>query len=143
MLVVLGLSLFSTPTQAPTIPQSEGNLVVLQKNSLVGSKLPFMPEVSSYGQLTAFSATLEVGLAADKYGIDEMRFIKLIQCESGFNEKAIGDKGKAFGLLQFHRPTFDLYCQGEYTNSKDQIRCAAKMISQNLGSIHWTCWNKI
>lgn len=128
----------SSEVQSPTIPQLERNLVILQENSLVGIKLPFMPEVLSYGQLVAFDTILEVGLAADKYGIDEMRFIKLIQCESGFNEKAIGDKGKAFGLLQFHRPTFDLYCKGEYTNPKDQIRCGAEMISQNL-AYHWVC----
>ena len=73
---------------------------------------------------------------------------KLIECESGWNEEAIGDHGKAYGLLQFWESTFELYKNKyglpelEYKDSDDQITLAGIMI--NDGEEHnWTCWKYV
>lgn len=37
---------------------------------------------------------------ADKYGLNESHFTKVIQCESNWNPKALGDDGNSRGLVQ-------------------------------------------
>ena len=75
---------------------------------------------------------------AIKYGIDKGGYYRLIMCESSLNTEAVGDSSKAFSLLQFHKPTFYHFCEGDYYSAKDQLNCGARMISEGLGS-HWTC----
>lgn len=83
--------------------------------------------------------------ASDEYGIDYNMFYSLLNCECGFqkdNSECIGDSGRAFGRAQFWIDTFTSNCEGEYTSEKDQIYCAARMISQ--GEEHnWTCYRKV
>ena len=73
--------------------------------------------------------------------INTKKFLTLIDCESGWNKKAIGDNGKANGLAQFWRGTFDTYKKiyglvGEYKNPLSQINLASSMISDG-GIGHW------
>lgn len=75
---------------------------------------------------------------ANKYGIKDAGLSRLIECESNFKTEIYGDNGKAFSLMQFHKPTFETFCDGNYYSAKDQIICGSKMIKNNLGS-HWTC----
>lgn len=74
---------------------------------------------------------------------------RLILCESRGNEKAIGDNGKAFGILQFHQGTFDKFgslynlCHDNIWNPNQQREIAKKML-ENGGWKHWTnCYLKI
>jgi hypothetical protein len=98
--------------------------------------------LTALNTLTEDSKTEQIKLAisevASVVGIDKVGYMNLIKCESSFNPKAIGDNGKAYSLLQFHRPTFDRFCEGNYKNPKDQLICGAKMIKKGL-SYHWTC----
>lgn len=70
---------------------------------------------------------------------------KLIQCESGGNANAIGDNGLAFGILQYHKETFDLFKKSadmewlEYENPEHQIILTRWALKNNLGH-HWTCY---
>lgn len=77
---------------------------------------------------------------AIKYGVDNSQLIQVIKCESGFNAKAIGDSGKAYGLLQYHKPTFDGFCSGDYHSPKDQLNCVGKMWQTERLKLHWSCW---
>ena len=67
----------------------------------------------------------------------------LIKHESGGNPNAIGDQGKAKGILQFHDSTFQMYCVDKYGYPDDimnptlQINCCAKMIVEGHAK-HWT-----
>jgi hypothetical protein len=76
---------------------------------------------------------------SDKYGLDYDKLYSVIQCESSFRTDVYGDKGLAFGIAQFHRPTFDRFCSGSYYSPEDQITCMAQMVKAGLGH-HWTCW---
>lgn len=98
---------------------------------LQSSKEPaeFVPEGEMY--LTARSSPLDTTLA------------DLIECESGGDEQAIGDEGRAYGILQFHEPTFTEFAQ-KYNIKRDwkdptsQIILAREMIADGYGYL-WTC----
>lgn len=77
---------------------------------------------------------------AAQYGLyDEL--YRVITCESQWNPFAVGDKGLAYSLLQFHKPTFDHYCVGDYYNPFDQIDCAIGMFILEEQK-HWSCWRQ-
>ena len=80
---------------------------------------------------------------AEEYGIDESQLLSTIQCESGFRHTGVyGDSGLAYGVAQFHKPTFDGFCEGNYYSAKDQLVCLAKMWNDSRQS-HWSCYNKL
>lgn len=77
------------------------------------------------------------------YAINGEDLKKVIQCESSYKVEAVGDGGRARNLLQFHKPTFDLYSKkfGEeldYNSGYDQIKLASWMWSKGL-QYHWSC----
>lgn len=85
-----------------------------------------------------------IGLYAAKYGVSYDELSKVIQCESGFDHLVCEhggycDNGKAYGIAQFHHPTFKAYCTGNYYDMEDQIRCMTKMFSVGEQS-HWSCY---
>lgn len=87
-----------------------------------------------------------IKIQSKHYGISAERLKKVIKCESGYNSYAIGDGGKAYGLLQFHEPTFNSFKKKsglavEYKNPKDQITLAAWSWTNGYQS-HWTCYKK-
>jgi hypothetical protein len=71
----------------------------------------------------------------------------LIKCESGYNPNATGDSGLAFGILQFHKQTFDTYSEKykmelDYKNPVHQIVLCDKMLTENYDNVlHWTCYS--
>lgn len=84
-----------------------------------------------------------------QYGVDSNIFKKVMYCESKNNPNPPGynDGGKAYGVMQFHKQTFDTYSKklGEeldYYSAQDQIKLAAYMFSINQQK-HWTCYTKI
>lgn len=44
---------------------------------------------------------------AHEYGLNEALFVKVVKCESHFDENAIGDHGTSFGIAQLHNPYSD------------------------------------
>lgn len=74
---------------------------------------------------------------------------KVMMCESGGKQSAVGDGGKAIGVLQFHRGTFERYSEwyGHKLNinsSLDQIKLGG-FIFQNYPKEKraWTCVKKV
>ena len=72
----------------------------------------------------------------------------LILCESNWRPNVYGDNGLAFGLAQFHKPTFEWFCDlsGKdlnYYNPEHQIELLFWALENNLGH-HWrTCYEKL
>jgi len=83
-----------------------------------------------------------ISYVAINNGLDPEILLSVAQCESGFKVDAVGDSGKAYGLFQFHKPTFDGFCRGDYYSAKDQIVCAGEMFANHQES-HWTCYKKL
>ena len=116
------------------LQELEGRLILIQGNSLVRS------------HSGALQNDLERQLleAADKYQIDYDFFKAVINCECNLkkdHEKCLGDKGLAFGRAQFHKSTFEANCVGDYKSERDQVFCAAEMISGGKG-FNWSCFKK-
>lgn len=128
MAFLLTLSLLlSSSVQAPSDINTD-NLLIIQGNTLKATVPVFALKFAPLG---------------DFIGEDDIFIVqKLIECESGGNPYICGDKGTSCGILQFKKSTFNLYCQGEWLNSQDQIRCALEMLNKSLG-YHWTCYRKI
>jgi hypothetical protein len=80
--------------------------------------------------------------------ISPVKFVKLLNCESGWDKTAIGDKGKANGIAQFHKRTYDTFADnyglvGSYKNPYSQINLASQMISDGLANQWWNCSHSV
>jgi hypothetical protein len=108
---------------------------------------PAMQPLTAINVLSDSSSISMIKLAisetAIKYGIEKSELMQVIECESGFKVKVKGDSGKAYGLLQFHKPTFKGFCKGDYYSPKDQLECAGQMFQTPKLKLHWTCFKKI
>ena len=79
-----------------------------------------------------------------QYGGNYSLLYKCIVIESGWQENPRGwnDGGLAYGIAQFHKPTFLSNCKGEYRNTYDQLNCFVKMNADHKDK-NWSCWIKI
>lgn len=97
----------------------------------------------------ALSPVEYADIYTEQYGVDSNVFKKVMFCESGNNPEPRGynDGGKAYGIMQFHKETFDTYSKqlGEvldYHSSMDQIKLAAYMFSIKKQT-QWSCYSKV
>lgn len=72
---------------------------------------------------------------AVQYNQDPNLLKKIASCESGFTKDKVGDKGLAFSVFQFHKPTFDRWSKEmgqelDYGNYIDHVRLAAWAFSR-------------
>ena len=119
---------------------------------------PSLPIVSGNALLGIAPLPLAVvphsltAISSDNY-FDDVIHVETLKClikyESSGNPNAIGDNGKAKGILQFHRPTFERYCVNKYgfendiMNPEIQIKCADAMLRSDPDNIqHWTPWRR-
>lgn len=85
---------------------------------------------------------------ADMYGVKKEVALKVAACESEYKTTALGDNGKAYGVFQFHKPTFTEFAKKfgddslEYKNVEHSIELAMWAISQGKGA-HWTCYRNL
>jgi hypothetical protein len=120
-------------------------MVMVQENSVSGvSGLLTSQEIELYDALKSRDIN-EVLNGSVKYG----EVLKcLITYESQYNPNATGDGGLAFGILQFHRNTFDTYSHKyelelDYKNPIHQIILADLMLQDDFDNIiHWSPWRK-
>jgi soluble lytic murein transglycosylase-like protein len=85
----------------------------------------------------------KIRIAATVHGVDPDLSVKIAKCESGLNPTVYGDSGKAYGLYQFHRGTFEMFAKEaglelDYYNPEHQIILANWAFAQGYYS-HWTC----
>lgn len=83
------------------------------------------------------------------YGVDPIMAIEVLKCESGLRHDGVyGDKGKAYGIAQFWKGTFDAFKKEagvpslSYYSENDQIELALWGI-RNGKAPHWSCWRKV
>lgn len=74
--------------------------------------------------------------------------IRTLRCESNMRHEGIyGDGGRAYGIAQFHKPTFNSFKKTanlpelEYKDREDQIQLMGWAFRNNLKH-HWTCARK-
>ena len=79
---------------------------------------------------------------ADKYSVSRNTMHKVVNCESSYNYKAVGDGGKSFGLSQIHKPSHPSITYEESTNPDFALDFMASNISNGKGNM-WTCYRKL
>jgi soluble lytic murein transglycosylase-like protein len=98
-------------------------------------------EQYSHKELVEYFATL--------YGANTAQLEAVIKCESNWRPTVYGDGGHAYGLLQFHKPTFDRWAKqmGEeldYYSAYDSIKLGAWAFAQGANfKDDWTCWTRL
>jgi soluble lytic murein transglycosylase-like protein len=130
-LLLLGALLFSTSTIASTTP----NIEVKQEYTLEEIK----------GLISQYSK---------KYGVSERQMLGTINCESGFNSKAVNWNDHhalsngSHGIGQFSRETFTNYSKqigilnGDPYNPKQAIETMSFMFSLKQQG-QWSCWKQL
>jgi len=111
--------------------------IVMQENTFLGQA-----NILLEGRTPTTMACMASSDELDEW-FSGIKYQTLLRCiafkESSYNQYAVGDSGRAYGILQFHYPTFKRYCVGDYEDPRAQILCADKMISDNWNNInHWT-----
>ena len=86
-------------------------------------------------------------MVLDEIGVNKEMLECLIWYESRNVEDAIGDAGRAFGVLQFWQSTFNQYKKRygaewlEYKNASHQIILADLMVREDINNLtHWTAY---
>ena len=150
---IIGYLLFREPNQVLSTPYPQflaQNWLILEGNSVKAINIPFYPKTAVYGQIFAFGSDLEwefEELVREKYPEKAEILIDLALCESGWkHDGQWGDNYTSYGLFQFKKETFYLFCEGDWKSDQDQLNCAEKMIEMGLGDkkIGWyNCWIKM
>lgn len=112
------------------------------------SEQPTEPQVRSLLVITGSSVKASVIPSWFKPPV----YGSLIDCiswyESSHNPEAVGDRGKAYGILQFWESTFDFFSEKyglslEYTDPEAQRILAEYMLQSDFNNIlHWSVWDK-
>ena len=86
-----------------------------------------------------------IGIAtssAEKYHLtpkQTRRMLKTIQCESGWDNSAVGPVGEV-GLIQFYPPAHTDLTREQMTNVYFELNWMAEQVSFGNGAKLWTCW---
>lgn len=125
-----------------------GTLIILSLWALI-SLTPIQTDSNDTPELTINSP--ELYITAQRDFRTELLTDKTISClikyESGGDPNAVGDRGLARNILQFHKATFDLYAKKygveylTYDDAESQIYLAALMLEDGLG-YHWSTYGK-
>ncbi len=82
---------------------------------------------------------------AELHGANEKQLMAVAKCESSFKPSIKGDGGSAYGIFQYHKPTFDAFSKlmGEkldYYSYSDQAKLTAWIwVHYPKYKSHWTC----
>ncbi len=86
-----------------------------------------------------------IAFYAQYHGVSNTELQKVAMCESSLHPNIKGDGGRAFGIFQYHRPTFDAFSKlmGEkldYYSYSDQAKLTAWIWKHYPKyKSHWTC----
>ena len=114
---------------------------------LIGVFLFYLPnKAESHGidastDLSKASINDLIDIYAKRYDVSEKTLHRVIKCESGYKENAVGDGGKSFGLVQIHLPSHPEITKTQALDRVFAIEYLAKNVSKGNGKI-WTCYRK-
>jgi len=108
----------------------------------VNAEAPTLPPEPVKTEWTVEEIKSMVDYYADKYGVSRQLMQKVVNCESSYNYKAVGDGGKSFGLSQIHKPSHPTITYEESTNPDFALDFMASNISKGKGNM-WTCYRNL
>jgi hypothetical protein len=126
--------------QAPLIEYPDFSNIIISQNKFI-----LQPNFQD-GKIYLLSGYFDF---YPKYEILDVIY-SLIECESRWDDKAVGDNGKAQGILQFHFETFKRYslkykivlteeeAKEKWKDKEYQIKTAYYMLEEDKNN--WTHW---
>lgn len=115
--------------------------IIVNESSPIATSTPLKRTTMPKVQRPEPSAT-QIALInekADQYKVSAETMTKVIACESGFNERALGDGGYSRGLVQIHSKYHPTVTDEMAYNPEFAIDFLAKSLADGKGSM-WTCW---
>ncbi len=116
---------------------------------IASSLLGLYPQriVSQELKISELSTTEQINHFAKIYNVDGSLVSAMVKCESKGDIDAVGDSGRAFGILQYHKASFERHSKlfGEeldYYSSYDQIKLTSWALSKGYGR-EWTSYRAI
>jgi soluble lytic murein transglycosylase-like protein len=76
---------------------------------------------------------------AEQYNVSAILMTKIISCESGFNERALGDSGYSRGLVQIHSKYHPTITDEQAYDAEFAVTFLAEKLSEGDGHL-WTCF---
>lgn len=120
------------------------NLIVILGMVLTLS-VPVMAEAPIKVEPKVLSVQETISYYAKQYGVSEYELLKVSKCESSYRPNIYGDGTRAFGIFQYHKPTFIAFSklmgeQLDYYSYNDQAKLTSWVWKHypNYKS-HWTC----
>ena len=106
--------------------------------------LLFTPSTASYKAPEPVKRSVDelISHYAEKYQVSEKVLHNVIKCESQYKEKAIGDGGRSFGIVQIFLPAHPSVSKVSALDPDFAIDFLAKNLSEGRGRL-WTCWRKL
>jgi len=83
-----------------------------------------------------------IGKYALQYNVSASRMLATMKCESGLNEKAVGDHGNSYGIAQIFLKAHPEVTIAEAQDPAFASEFMAKEFSKGNARI-WTCWRKL
>lgn len=80
-------------------------------------------------------------LKAEEYQLNDTSFTATIECESHFNQNAIGDHGTSFGIAQIHLSAHPDVSRENALDGVWSIEWAAREFAKNPRI--WTCYRNL
>ena len=122
------------------------SLLITPQWSLPIKPVPVVISTCDLNQKSKECVTELIKRYAELYDVSLALAMEVADCESDFRADIYGDSGKAYGIYQFHRPTFEMFSKklGEkldYFDVEDNIRLAIWALANDRGH-HWSCYRK-
>lgn len=83
-----------------------------------------------------------IQLKAEKYGVSTTIMHAVVNCESGYQQFAVGDDGTSFGLVQIHQPAHPQITKEQAFDVNFSLDFLASNLSKGKGNL-WSCYKKI
>lgn len=103
---------------------------------------PKLPQVKRLPITPTKEQLALINSKAEQYNVSAEIMTKIISCESGFNENALGDYGQSRGLVQIHKPSHPTITDEQAYDAEFSVNFLAEKLSQGQGSL-WTCYKML
>lgn len=91
---------------------------------------------------TVWNAPIIIEAYAVRYGTESAPVIATLNCESGFNSKAVGDNGTSYGVAQIHLPSHPSVSKAEALNPFFAIDWTVQQFKEGKARM-WTCYRML
>lgn len=135
------LAFFLFVPLAAAAPTEPGTTPTVQETGKTGK---FRPEQEESGSPVIGTSYRELTYKiAVEYGVSGSVMAAVVECESEWNPRAIGDHGNSYGLAQIYMPVWGKEVSiAEAQDPEFALRFMAKKMAAGQGNL-WTCYRKM